>query len=156
MAPSIAEAAGRNARALRLGAGVKLDDFALAAKSYGLPWTSGRVGDFESGRASPSLPTLYAVAAALGQVIGRPVSLVELFAGEGSVQINEKLSVKLSVLRDALSGDRVTTKPGTINVTATAEFVLTPGWAGITPSLHLRVLNGFRESDSTNVQEHRR
>jgi hypothetical protein len=48
-----------------------------------LPWTSGRVGDFEAGRTAPSLPTLIAAAAALGDAIGRPVSLAELVAGNG-------------------------------------------------------------------------
>ena len=66
---------------------------ARAAQRYGLPWTSGRVGDFESGRTAPSLPTLVAAAAALGEAIGRPVSLAELVTGKGQVHINDQLSL---------------------------------------------------------------
>jgi transcriptional regulator with XRE-family HTH domain len=152
VAPSIAEVAGANARALRLAADVKLEDFAQAAQSYGLPWTTGRVGDFESGRAGPSLPTMFAVAAALGAVIDRPVSLAELFDGKGSVQINDGLTVKLSELRSALSGEAVEVKalpaakasrPAGIK-NWTASGMGTPRGAG---DRYMRVLNSFRESD---------
>jgi hypothetical protein len=52
-----------------------------------LQWSTGRVGDFEGGRAAANLATLLAVAAALGDITGRPVTLAELFAGKGDVQI---------------------------------------------------------------------
>jgi len=78
---------------------------ALTARHYGLPWTSGRVGDFENGRVPAALPTLYAAAAALGQAIGRPIALVELLPGDGSVQINDALTVPLSAVRAAVSGE---------------------------------------------------
>jgi len=109
VARSVAEVAGENARALRLQRpGLTLDLFARVARLYGLPWTSGRVGDFESGRAAPSLPTLYGVALALQQATGQPVTLADLFAGNGPVEINDKLTVQLSALRAALSGGPLT------------------------------------------------
>lgn len=109
VARSVAEVAGENARALRLQCpGLTLDLLARVAQLYGLPWTTGRVGDFESGRAAPSLPTLYAVALALQQATGQPVTLADLFAGEGPVQINDKLFIELSELRASLSGGPVT------------------------------------------------
>jgi hypothetical protein len=107
MARPMAEIAGANARALRLEAAATLENFARAVTSYGLPWSTGRVGDFESGRAAPSLATLFAVTAALSDVIGRPVRQAELFAGEGEVAINDRLTVPLSVLRAALTGGPV-------------------------------------------------
>src|SRR5882757_4643348 len=103
----MAKVIGEGARALRLDAGVTLEQMARAARIYGLLWTSGRVGDFEAGRTAPSLPTLIAAAAALGEAIGRPVSRAELVTGEGQVRINDKLSLDTSALRAALSGGSV-------------------------------------------------
>jgi hypothetical protein len=104
---SVAEVIGAGARALRLDADVTLEQMARVAQRYGLPWTSGRVGDFEAGRTAPSLPTLVAATAALGDVIGRQVSLADLVTGTGQVHINDKLSLDASALRDALSGGRI-------------------------------------------------
>lgn len=106
MAATVAKVAGLNARKIRGKA--SLSDVATAAKDYGLPWTSGRVGDFEAGRTSPTLTTLFAAAAALGDVTGRPVALTDLFAGTGNVEINDNgLSVPLADVRAALSGQPV-------------------------------------------------
>lgn len=79
-----------------------LEDFAAAARFYGLKWTSGRVGDFESGRVSPTLPTLIAVTAALSDLLGRKVAVGELLAGEGRVSVNDRLSLDLETVRDVL------------------------------------------------------
>jgi hypothetical protein len=99
---SLAEVAGENAQALRRSAGAKLEDFAAAARYYGLPWSSGRTGDFESGRVNPTLPTLLAVTATLSDILSRPVALQELFAGGGRVTVNRRLSLELASVRDAL------------------------------------------------------
>ena len=144
MAVPLAEAVGANAQTLRRAADVKLEQFALIAKFYGLPWTSGRVGDFENGRVSPTLPTLYAVAAALGHAIGRPVSLAELFSGDGTVEINGSLNVDLSELRKALCGEAVSPPRPKLNGKFTG--IVTP--TGISPTLHVRVLRDFLEADA--------
>jgi transcriptional regulator with XRE-family HTH domain len=103
----ITELIGKNARRLRTEAGVTLDDLALAARHYDLHWTTGRVGSFESGRFSPTVDVLYAAAAALGDVIGRKVSIWELFGADHlmdptmRVFINDKLTIPAaSVLGD--------------------------------------------------------
>ena len=103
----MAEIAGTNAQALRRAARVSLENFASAMESHGLSWSTGRVGDFESGRAAPNLTTLLAVTAALSEVVGRPVQLADLFGGEGDVVINDRLTVPLSALRAALTGEPV-------------------------------------------------
>ena len=103
----MAEIAGTNAQALRRAARVSLENFASAMESHGLSWSTGRVGDFESGRAAPNLTTLLAVTAALSEVVGRPVQLADLFAGDGEVAINERLAVPLSALRATLTGEPV-------------------------------------------------
>jgi transcriptional regulator with XRE-family HTH domain len=155
---SVAEVVGVGARELRLDAGVTLEEMARAAQLYGLPWTSGRVGDFESGRTAPSLPTLVAAAAALGEAIGRRVSLAELVTGRGQVQINDKLSLDKSALRAALSGESIAhsvLKGPTIYLAATEmlnKHTSTARWPkrlrAITPDLRLGVLRDFSESDA--------
>ena len=76
-----------NAQTLRRDADVSLENLALAMQRYGLSWSTGRVGDFKrAGRAN--LATMLTVAAALGDVIGRPVTVAELFAGKGPVAID--------------------------------------------------------------------
>jgi hypothetical protein len=96
---SMAQVVGANARALRLGADVKLEEFAATARFYGLKWTSGRVGDFEAGRTAPTLPTIIVVAAVLSNLLGRKVAPRELFEGQGRVTINDRLSLDLSAVR---------------------------------------------------------
>lgn len=158
MAISVAQVLGDGARALRIDAGVTLEEMARAAQLYGLPWTSGRVGDFESGRVAPSLPTLVAVVAALGKAIGRPVTLFELVSGKGQVRINEALSLDTSALRDALSGRglEVPYFPMTATTALKAQEILiknaqTTYWSrrlrAVKPDLHLKVFRNFSESD---------
>jgi transcriptional regulator with XRE-family HTH domain len=108
VATSIAKVIGANARNLRKQAGVNLDRFALACRLCGLPWSTGRIGDFESGRVLPNLEVVYAVALALQQVTRQPVTLADLLAGEGPVQINDRLTVDTSALADAMTGQSVT------------------------------------------------
>jgi transcriptional regulator with XRE-family HTH domain len=155
----VADVIGEAAKVLRLDAKVTLEHMARVAQRYGLPWTSGRVGDFEAGRTAPSLPTLIAAAAALGDVIGRPVSLAELIAGEGEVQINDKLSLDTSALRAALSGGSV--KAHAIqdilaqNMQEMAPLMISQTdfhWPkrlrAVHPNLRQEVLRDFSESDA--------
>jgi transcriptional regulator with XRE-family HTH domain len=143
---TMAEIAGRHARALRKDADANLQDFARAMRRYGLAWSTGRVGDFESGRAAPSLATLFAVAAALSDVVGRPVTLPDLFAGAGPVQVNDELSMSLVAVRAALEGKPVTPVKLAAAVIVNAQNL--PGWArGIDPKLIARVLGAFVETD---------
>jgi transcriptional regulator with XRE-family HTH domain len=160
MADSVAEVIGAGARALRLDAGVTLEQMARAAQLYGLPWTSGRVGDFEAGRTAPSLPTLVAAAAALGDVIGRPVSLAELVTGEGEVHINDKLSLDTSALRAALAGASITAHAipqilATQEMQEMAQLMISQTnfhWPNrlraVDPDLRQEVLRDFSESDA--------
>ena len=155
----VAEVIGEAAKVLRLDAKVTLEQMARVAQRYGLPWTSGRVGDFEAGRTAPSLPTLIAAAAALGDAIGRPVSLAELVAGNGQVQINDKLSLDKSALRAALSGDSVNAQPKPLTAEALLTRALetiveasTAHWPqrlrAVKPDLRRDVLRDFNESDA--------
>ncbi|WP_194786769.1 helix-turn-helix transcriptional regulator [Mycobacteroides abscessus] len=102
---TMSEAAGASARAIRQDADATLSDVAKAARDAGLAWSSGRVGDFESGRIAPSLPTLIAIAGALTAVSqGKLVGLPDLFAVDGYVQINEKVLLTTERMRELVSG----------------------------------------------------
>jgi transcriptional regulator with XRE-family HTH domain len=156
---SVAKVIGDGARGLRRDADVTLEQMARAAQLYGLPWTSGRVGDFEAGRTAPSLPTLVAAAAALGDVIGRPVSLAELVTGEGQVHINDKLSLDTSALRAALAGASITAHAipqilATQEMQEMAQLMISQTnfhWPNrlraVNPDLRQEVLRDFNESD---------
>lgn len=145
---SMAEIAGRNAQALRRDAGANLQDFARAMRRYGLAWSTGRVGDFESGRAAPNLATLYVVAAALSNVAGRDVTLADLFDGTGPVQINDELSVQLWTVRAALEGNPVRPVKLTGSWVRVIDDSDLPEWAReIDPKLRARVLGDFVETD---------
>ena len=110
MGTSVAKVIGTNARNLRLNAKPKvtLDQFALAARFCGLPWSTGRCGDFEAGRVLPNIETVYAATLALSRAIGRDVALAELLASDEPLQINDKLTVDASSLTDAVTGKPVT------------------------------------------------
>ncbi|WP_156763448.1 helix-turn-helix domain-containing protein [Mycobacterium scrofulaceum] len=159
MTDTMAEVAGRNVRALRQAAGWTLNDFAHEMGRCGLQWSTGRVGDFEAGRAAASFESLYAVTAALSGVLKKPVALADLFAGDGWVQINDRASVELSALRAALSGKAITSGP---RVTEKVSGQVLPKWArsrGVTAKLFAQVINDFRESDdrmcrSIGVESH--
>lgn len=101
----MAEAAGASARAIRRASDATLADVAKEAKVHGLPWSSGRVGDFESGRISPSLPTLLAVVGALSEIADAPVSLSDLFGVDGDVRVNSEITLDAGRLRAILAGE---------------------------------------------------
>ena len=146
----MAKVVGRNARDIRLKAGVTLDRLAVAMKLCGLRWSTGRIGSFESGHVPPNLLTLYAVALALGQATGRRVSLTDLLASatdgdDGDVAINDELAVPLSALRDAVSG-----QPVTVGETETTRKVTRPGQLSpreMTEIDEIAVRDEFREAD---------
>ena len=84
---------GANVRALRLGAGITLEQFSASARFHGLRWTSGRVGDLESGKITLSVETALTVAAVLASLLGREVGLDELVAGDDRVTDSGRIVV---------------------------------------------------------------
>ncbi|WP_225732295.1 MULTISPECIES: helix-turn-helix domain-containing protein [unclassified Nocardia] len=105
---TLAQAIGRNARKLREEAGATLEAVAFQAGQCGLKWTSGKVGDLESGRVSPSLPTLYALGMAFAKLLERDVTLAELCElDDGNIQINDALVIPGQALSRALRGEAV-------------------------------------------------
>jgi hypothetical protein len=131
----LGEVAGRNAQTIRRDAGARLEDFAQALLRYGIKWSTGGVGDFEGGRTAPDLRTLFVVVAALNDIVtDRTVTIADLFAGTGRVQMNKGLSVPLSSVRTSLEG-----KP--------PSAPKLPRTAGADEDLSARVLAHFTETD---------
>jgi transcriptional regulator with XRE-family HTH domain len=104
---SMSAVAGRNARRFRLSANATLDDVSRAARIYGLKWSNGNVGDFESGRVSTTVATLFAVAQTLGDVTGTRISLPDLLSTEQWVRVNSSLVIAGPALHSAMVGDPV-------------------------------------------------
>lgn len=109
---TIAQVVGANARQLR--GHHKIEEVAHAAKMVGLKWNSGRVSDLENGRISPTLPTLFALAHALGSVADEPVSIARLVETPNLVRINDGLVVAGTDVAQAVMGEPVAIKVGDI------------------------------------------
>lgn len=109
-ARTVASIAGRNARNHRRQHSATLDDVAQAARRLGLRWSAGKVGDFEGGRVSPTVPTLFTVCAALGEATGSSVSLAQLLDAQTPVEVNESLIVPATAFREAFSSEPVTVR----------------------------------------------
>lgn len=107
---TIAQVVGDNARQIRQNARLTLDDVAVAARWVGLKWAESRVADFESGRVSPTLPTMISYVSAMS-MLGVKVTPVELFAGDSEVQVTRDHRVKLDDLRKWLSGGSMPAPP---------------------------------------------
>lgn len=101
---SLSAAFARNARALRIGAGLKADQVARAVTAHGLHWTPSRVSELEMGRIAPTLSTLLVLSAAFSDLRGEPVTLADWFAGDGQVELTDTLQAPLAVVRTALNG----------------------------------------------------
>ena len=109
---------GDNCKRLRLRIGVTQDELARFARYVGLRWQASSVGNFEAGRAAPTLATVIALAAALqwaledsalraGQSPTWAVTMSDLVAGGLGVSVTETLVVESETLTQWLSGGPV-------------------------------------------------
>jgi transcriptional regulator with XRE-family HTH domain len=95
---------GRNVRALRIANGIPVDRFAAAARFHGLRWSNGRVSDLEGGRvARPTIELVCTLAAVLAALIGEPVAISELLAGDDRITLTDKLSMPLDEIREGFN-----------------------------------------------------
>lgn len=103
--PALPQVVGRNARQLR--GSVTADELATATRRWGLNWGTGRISDLEAGRVSPTIPTLVALAAALGDVRGEPVPIADLTRSEGFIALTSELTLSSDALARFLNGEPV-------------------------------------------------
>ena len=118
--PTISAVMGAACRSLR--GERRISEMARAAQLAGLTrWTTGRVGDLERGDVIPTLATLYGLAQAFADLLGRPVKLTELLPGDGAVMLAPGHVAELADIRNALSGKRIA--PQQLDADSTAEAV---------------------------------
>lgn len=101
---------GREAKRLRLEAGLTLEDVARDARLRGLKWSTARVVEFENGKIPLALGTLLIVCESLGwskSMTRRPVKLSDLVPLSGSVQLNADFSTDAAVVKGILEGQEV-------------------------------------------------
>ncbi|OZD05122.1 hypothetical protein CH275_12185 [Rhodococcus sp. 06-235-1A] len=84
--------------------GAKGDAVAKAAQLYGLQWTDSRVSELESGRVSPTIPTLIVLALALTKVTGSHIGIGDLLGTEEKVLITETLAFSGHALASLVEG----------------------------------------------------
>lgn len=107
---TISVAVGAFVSQMRRERGLTLDQIARAARSYGASWSASSVSNIERGQASLALPTLLLLALALGDLLGRPLTLSALL---GDAEVLTLVSgglnpVKRSWVDGVLRGAEVT------------------------------------------------
>ncbi|MFD6893490.1 hypothetical protein ACFWB0_02925 [Rhodococcus sp. NPDC060086] len=104
----LSDVLGAATRRERTAMEIPLELAAQTAREHGLKWSVGRWSDWEHGRVGLALPTVIAVAATLSSLRqlrgGPPVSVADLLATEGPVQVNEVLRFEPEELAGALVG----------------------------------------------------
>ncbi|QDQ98114.1 helix-turn-helix domain-containing protein [Tomitella fengzijianii] len=104
-ATGLPDVVGRNAQAIRMRADAGTEAVAQVAREYGLRWSDSRVSALEKGKVSPTLPTLFALAQALGDVTGERISIADLVEHDGWVRLNADLDVRGAAIVSALRGE---------------------------------------------------
>lgn len=105
----ISQVIGQNARRIRTEiADATQQQVAVELVKLGLPWSAGRVAQLELGRVSPTLPTVVLVAAALDALTpkSRPVTVVDLLAADGGVELTSGVVVPSATLGGVLRGGK--------------------------------------------------
>lgn len=100
---SVGTIVGRNARALRESVNATTEDVASAVRAAGLRWDTSRVSALESGRVSPTAPTLFALSQAFSEVTGTAVTVAQLLHSDGFAEIGD-VGIRAQRLVEAFSG----------------------------------------------------
>ena len=104
---TIREVVGENVRRIRDEAGARQDDVAAAARGVGLSWTRSKITALESGEKALDLAEAVLLAEAMGEVVGHPVGVADLLAGDGAVRLSRVRVLHRKALRRFLDGDPV-------------------------------------------------
>lgn len=119
---------GRNARRLRLDAGITLDALSQASRRYGTSWTTTRISEIERGTYTPQLPTLLTLAHILSTLSGRPVTLADLLDGDEDVPLTDTITLPATTVRGFFQGAPVAL-PDTAEPDLGARTNLSDQWA---------------------------
>jgi transcriptional regulator with XRE-family HTH domain len=108
------EAVGRQIHELRVSEGsgeisqITLEQLSSALSNLGVDIKRAALSNIERGIARPSLSMLFAIAAALGGLKGKPIQLRDFFPENGTVEITPLWSCTGSQLQDFMNGHPVT------------------------------------------------
>lgn len=82
------------------------DNLARAGASYGMTWGRTSVENIEAGRFAPTIGTLYALRGALQSqsVAGNPITLADMLATDGLIELSEGYAVSPERLQAFLGG----------------------------------------------------
>lgn len=128
-ASTLGQAIGRNARNLRLEAGITLDAVAQAARHLGLNWTTNRILELEQGRSTPSMATLFVFTHVLSALTGKPLPLGALLHGDDDITLTDTIALPLATVRGFFESQPVAL-PGTSSPDPlTTRTNLTDQWA---------------------------
>lgn len=102
--PGLAFVIAGNARRLRVGAGLTLDQVSVAARLRGLKWSESRVADFEAGRVAANLGTLLAFCVALADLGCTEATLPRLVEYVPPIEINDSLQLSAAEVTRLMAG----------------------------------------------------
>lgn len=86
---SILNVVGTNLREVRQASGLTLAQLSKAARDYGLPWSTGRVGDIEAGRGAVTVQMIVGLALVLTDLSGQAVTPADLLRSDDPVELGD-------------------------------------------------------------------
>ncbi|RSX48906.1 hypothetical protein [Bifidobacterium castoris] len=119
----INEIAYETMQSIRNAHGITLDNIAAASRRYGARWTPGFLSGLKRNRSSATLENLIILCACLTDLTGEKVTLADLFAGDGPVDIGDDAHTDRHGVRDAVSGRTCRIEGPSVLETVTAALV---------------------------------
>lgn len=105
MTETIATVVGKNARAIRLSAGLTIEGLVQEARKNGLRWSAGRISHIERGDQTLSVDTLLMLANLLTAATDQEVRPVDLLRTDEDVQLSWEPAVTGAGLRKMFTGE---------------------------------------------------
>lgn len=101
---TLAQLVGENVRLIREREGLTLDAVVRSARQVGLKWSTARVVELQNGKLAVSAGLLLALPHVLGSAAGRRLTVGDLLAGDGLVQLTPDLTVTVAAARSVIAG----------------------------------------------------
>jgi transcriptional regulator with XRE-family HTH domain len=101
----VREVVGQRVREIREQAGVRQEDIATRARHFGLAWTRTRVASIERGGMPVTVENLLLLTRILGDVIGTPVDVAELFDLDAYVALSNIAVLPAREVAEVLHGN---------------------------------------------------
>lgn len=119
----INEIAYETMQSIRNAHGITLDNIAAASRRYGAHWTPGFLSGLKRNRSSATLENLIILCACLTDLTGETVTLADLFAGDGPVDIGDDAHTDRGGIRASLTGHACRIDGPSVLETVTAALI---------------------------------